>query len=303
MTTLLLSTPERAEVWGRVFAEAGERLLVDAADVRDPGEVLHLACWTPPADIARYTALKTVISVGAGVDQMPPLPEGVTLVRTLAPGIEQMVRDYVVMAALALYRDLPVYIAQSAQGKWAPMPAPDAARRRVGIMGMGRIGRLAARSLTGLGFAVAGWSRSGAPVEDVEMFAQDDLVSFLGRTDILICLLPLTGATHGVLNAELLSHLPAGAALVQAGRGAQLDMAALRAALDSGHMKAAMLDVTDPEPLPADHWAWRHPKVLVTPHVAAQTDAEEGAAHALSVVSAARAGHAIPGRVDPQRGY
>ncbi|MEP6147607.1 MAG: NAD(P)-dependent oxidoreductase, partial [Nisaea sp.] len=174
---------------------------------------------------------------------------------------------------------------------------------RVGIMGMGRIGRLVAKTLGGLGFNVAGFSRSGTAVEGVRIFGADALEPFLHESDVLICLLPLTDETRGLLNAELFSKMPKGAHLVHAGRGAQLDMADLRSALDSGRLGSAMLDVTNPEPLPEDHWAWTDPRVIVSPHVAASTDHREGAEHALAVLRSSRAGAALPGLVDTTVGY
>ncbi|MEG4641955.1 glyoxylate/hydroxypyruvate reductase A [Paracoccus pantotrophus] len=303
MALLLHSTPERGAVWGHIFAEAGEGFIPDEASVTDPAQVTHLACWTPPADLSRYPNLRTVICVGAGTDHFPALPEGVALSRTIAPGIEAMVRDWVVMATLALHRDLPFYLDHAARGEWQPRPARLARTRRVGIMGMGRIGRLAAASLQALGFAVSGYSRSGRPVEGVEIFGANRLDAFLAGTDILVCLLPLTDETRGLMGSAFFDRLPQGAGLVHAGRGAQLDMAALRWALDSGRLSAAMLDVTDPEPLPADHWAWRDPRVLITPHIAAHTDAKEGARHALAVIRADRDGQPVPGLVDRSRGY
>ncbi|WP_422030511.1 2-hydroxyacid dehydrogenase [Roseovarius sp.] len=303
MTLLLLGPPERGQVWGQVFEEAGEAMVFGEDAVDDPAAIVHLACWNPPDDLGRYPNLKTVISTGAGVDQMPPLPEGVALVRTLAPSVDEMVRDWVLMASLMLYRDMPRYLAQAAEGEWLAHPPQRASAGRVGILGLGRIGRAVGEVMASLGFEVAGWSRSGAPVPGIEVYGQDELEPFLARTDLLICLLPLTGQTRGLLSASLFGMLPRGAALIHAGRGAQLDMEAMRAALDDGHLRAAMLDVTEPEPLPQDHWAWRDPRVIVTPHIGGQTDAEEGAGHALAVIRASREGHDLPGLVDQNNGY
>ncbi|TDX26109.1 2-hydroxyacid dehydrogenase [Rhodovulum visakhapatnamense] len=302
MAFLLLSYPERGAIWRRVFHEAGEDLWVGTDEVRDAAAVTHLACWQPP-DLSAYPNLRVLLSVGAGVDHMPPLPPGVALVRTVAPGIDRMVRDWVVMGTLMLHRDMPAYLDAARQGRWCQRPVRLAGSRRVGIMGMGRIGRLAAETLAGLGFEVAGWSRSGTPVPGIEIHGAAGLDAFLARTDILICLLPLTGSTRGILNAGLFAKLPQGAHLVHAGRGAQLDMAALSGALDAGRLASAMLDVTAPEPLPADHPAWADPRIVITPHVAANTDPEEGARHALAVLMAWRAGQTLPGLVDPEAGY
>jgi len=303
MALLLHSTPERAAVWGRIFADAGEVFVADEASVSDPAQITHLACWVPPADLARYPNLHTVICVGAGTDHFPHLPVGVALSRTLAPGIEAMVRDWAVMATLALHRDLPIYLDQATRGEWRTHMPLAASARRIGIMGMGRIGRLAAETLQDMGFAVTGYSRSGAAVPGIRVFGADALTEFLAGADILICLLPLTPETRGLMNDAFFARLPQGARLVQAGRGAQLDMAALRRALESGQVSAAMLDVTDPEPLPQGHWTWADPRVWITPHVAAHTDAGEGARHALAVIRAGRNGQPLPGLVDRDRGY
>lgn len=302
MAMLFLSTPARLPVWTAMFEEAGETLIAGEEAVTDPAEVTAIACWTPPADLSRYPNLRVVLSVGAGVDHLPPMPPGVLLARTLAPGIEAMVRDWVVMATLMLHRDMPRYLDQARTGMWQTHPVRLASARRVGIMGMGRIGALVAGSLSALGFEVAGLSRSGQKGA-VPIFTPARIDAFLARTDLLVCLLPLTDETRGILGASTFAALPSGAGLVHAGRGAHLDTEALRDALEDGRLLAAMLDVTEPEPLPQDHWLWRHPRVIVTPHVAAQTDATEGVRHALSVMRALQSGAPLPGLVDRTKGY
>ena len=124
MSLLLLSTPERARAWRPIFDAAGETLIVGEDAVTDPADITHIVCWMPPADPGRYPNLRAVISTGAGVDQMPDLPPGVALTRTIAPGIDDMVRDWVVMATLMLHRDMPLYLEQAAQGEWARPPDP-----------------------------------------------------------------------------------------------------------------------------------------------------------------------------------
>lgn len=303
MALLLHSTAERQAIWRDAFGRADEPFFASEKDVTDPAAVTHLACWVPPDDLSRYPNLRTVICVGAGTDHLAGLPRNVALVRTLTPGIEEMVRDWVTMAALCLHRDMPAYLDQATRGEWQTRPVRGAKSRRVGVMGMGRIGTLVAASLGALGFQVEGYSRSGRPVDGVKVHGADGLAGFLARSDLLICLLPLTDTTRGVLNDRLFAALPKGALLVHAGRGPQLDMEALRRGLDGGQLASAMLDVTDPEPLPRDHWAWNDPRVIVTPHVAAQTDAAEGAAFAMQVLAADRAGAPLPGLVDPNLGY
>ena len=303
MSLLLIAPDRRAQAWKQVFDAAGEDIILGEAAVRDPAAVTHLACWVPPADLSRYPNLRLLLSVGAGVDQMPALPPSVRLARTVIPGISQMVRDWVVMATLMLHRDMPLYLEQARAGLWRDHLTRPAAQTRVGIMGLGRIGQLVATSLGELGFDVAGYSRSGRPVPGVPVSGPRDHAAFLGRCDILICLLPLTDETRGLLDDALFDALPRGARLVHAGRGAQLDMPALRRALDDGRLASAMLDVTDPEPLPETHWAWGHPGLIVTPHVGSVTDDRDGARHALQVIAADRAGTTIPGLIDGTAGY
>jgi len=303
MALLFLSTAERAVVWSELFEAAGEQMIVGESAVTDPSSITHIACWTPPADLSLYPKLQTIISVGAGVDQMPQLLPHIQLVRTLSPGIEAMVRDWVVMATLMLHRDMPAYLDQATEGLWAPLPVRLAQNCRVGVMGLGRIGTLVADTLHALSFPVAGWSRTRQSIKGVETYDAAGFDTFIARTDILICLLPLTDETRGILNTRLFDLLPKGACLVHAGRGAQLNMDALHIALNSGQIGSAMLDVTDPEPLPSDHWMWTDPRVIVTPHIASKTDAAEGARHALAVIRAERDHTPIPGLVDQKRGY
>ncbi|MCC5960043.1 MAG: glyoxylate/hydroxypyruvate reductase A [Rhodobacteraceae bacterium] len=303
MALMLHSTPERGEIWGRIFNDADEAFFPSEAAVTDPTKITHIACWNLPADLDRYPNLATIICVGAGADHLRALPDGVRLVRTDIPSIAEMVRDWVVMATLALHRDMPVYLDQATRGLWRGVPTRRTRSCRVGIMGMGRIGALAASSLAALGFDVAGFSRSGHPIEGFQIYGADDLDAFLARTDMLICLLPLTDSTRHILGDALFARLPPNAQLVHAGRGAHLDMDAVQRALNNGQLRAAMLDVADPEPLPADHWVWADPRVIITPHVAAHTDAEEGAQFALQVVRAERSGMTPPGLVDIAKGY
>lgn len=303
MALLYLSTPERAEVWRKLFADADEEIVIGEAAVENPDAITHIACWKPPADIARYRNLRVVISVGAGVDQFPPLPEGVHLSRTLSPRINQMVCEWVVMSTLMLHRNMATYIDQASRGIWKPHANLMTRETRVGVMGMGRVGLPVARCLKDMGFHVSGFSRSGLPNDGITTYGAKDMDVFLADTNLLICLLPLTDDTRGLMSTGFFNRLPMGSRLVHAGRGAQIDMEALRAALDQGRIESAMLDVTNPEPLPETHWAWTDPRIIITPHIASVTDYEDGARHVLNVIDADRKGHNIPGLVDRNLGY
>lgn len=304
MAVLFLSTPERAQVFRAAFAEALPDVAFHIGQAPDPEAVRWLVAWTAPPDLAQtYPNLRLIFSIGAGVDQFDQgaIPAHVGIVRMLEPGIAAQMGEYAVMAVLALHRDLPAYLAQQAQGAWRARATLPAARRRVGVMGLGQLGRKVIERLRPFGFDLAGYSRSAKRIPDVDCFT--DLPAFLARTDILVCLMPLTPETTGLLNARLFAQLPPGARLAHLGRGPQLVGADLLAALESGRMAAAILDVTDPEPLPADHPLWRHPGVIVTPHIASQTDAVEGAAHVIAGVRADLAGARPAGLIDRARGY
>ncbi|OKH87201.1 glyoxylate/hydroxypyruvate reductase A [Thalassospira sp. TSL5-1] len=303
MALLYLSTPKRAAVWQKVFADVGEEMVIGEDAVKDPAAITHIACWYPPVDIARYPNLRVVISVGAGVDQIPALPGGVQLSRTVSSQIDRMVREWVVMATLMLHRGMATYIDQAARQVWQAHAGTAMRETTVGIMGTGRVGLPVARTLIDLGFNVCGWNRSGRPVEGMPVYGERDLDRFLGQTNLLICLLPLTDQTRGLMSSTFFEKLPIRSRLVHAGRGAQLDMDALHAALQEGRIESAMLDVTNPEPLPQGHWAWSDPRVIITPHIGSVTDYEEGARHVLAVIKADRDGCEIPGRVDQNLGY
>lgn len=304
MAVLYLSTPERGAIVQAALAEAFPDLPFHSGSAPDPAQVRVAISWTCPPDLFRlHPDLSLLISVGAGVDQLglADIPPDVQVVRMQEPSLSAQMAEQATLATLALHRDLPLYLDQARQGLWRAGRNLPAGQRRVGVMGMGQLGRAVLEALRPFGFPLAGYSRSGDSPAGVEAFT--DLSAFLARTDLLICLLPLTQATEGILNARNLALLPPGAGLVHLGRGRHLVTADLIAALDHGHLRAAFLDVTDPEPLPPDHPLWHHPRVIVTPHVACQTRAEDAARHVVAVIGAWRAGRPIPGAVDRSRGY
>lgn len=299
-----------AETWRRAFADAAPDLAfrVWPDEVEAPAEVGYAVVWAPKrGELRRYPNLAAIFSVGAGVDHIlrdRDLPAGVPIVRLIEPTLARRMTEYVVHWVLHYHRDAHRYRAQQARGEWRELAPVAAGERRVGILGLGALGRAAAVALAGFGFAVAGWSRTPKAVAGVESFAgAESLTAFLARTDILVCLLPLTAATEGVIDARALAALPAGAVVINAARGGHVVEDDLLAALDSGHVAAATLDVFRDEPLPAAHPFWRHPGVAVTPHVAAMTDPKAAASAIARNIRRLGRGDPPVGLVDPKTGY
>jgi glyoxylate/hydroxypyruvate reductase A len=308
MALLLKSDPARCREWTRLLAEKAPDLPFRTwPEIGDPSEIRYLAAWIPPDDVmTQFPNLELLISVGAGVDQLnlAALPPELPIVRMIEPGLVDSMVEYVTMAVLALHRDLLPYIAQQRGQRWEALPIRPAPECRVGILGLGMLGEACSRKLAGFGFQLAGWSRSRREIDGVASFAgADELPDFLARTDILVCLLPLTDETRGMLDAELFARLPHGAKLVSSGRGGHLDQDALLAALDSGQVAAAVLDVTTPEPLPAGHPLWKHPQVLITPHIASRSRDEAAVDAVLENLRRHHAGEPLLGLIDRRRGY
>lgn len=308
MSFLILSYPGRVEIFRDVFARELPEIGFAGAEAEvDPLDVRYLMAWTFPENLAeKYPNLELIFSTGAGIDQMAgvDIPAGAKLVRMVEDGVTALVRDYVVMAVLALHRDLPAFLEQQRQEVWKTRDFVWADQRRVGILGLGELGTATVNALRPFGFRLAGWSRTQKALEGVNCYSGDaGLTAMLATTDILVCLLPLTEETRGILGADLFAQLPKGAGLVQVGRGAHMDQAALLAALDSGHLSGAFVDVTEPEPLPAGDPLWSHPRVVLTPHIAGHSRPQTAAQATIENIRRHWDGLAPKGLVDLERGY
>lgn len=308
MALLYKSDPARGAEWAAILAQKAPELSFRIwPEIGNPADIRYFAAWMPPDDLmTQFPNLELLISVGAGVDHLDlsKLPPDLPVARMVEPGIVDGMVEYVSMAVLGLHRDLIDYVSQQRAEVWKQIRVRPASTRRVGVLGLGMLGQACCRMLTPFGFQLAGWSRSRRDIAGVASFAgAEELPAFLARTDILVCLLPLTDETRGMLNAELFAQLPQGAKLVNSGRGAHLDQDALLAALDSGQISAAVLDVTTPEPLTRGHPLWSHPRVLVTPHIASMTQPETAVEVVLENLRRHHAGEPLIGLVDRKRGY
>jgi len=278
----------------------------------DPADVNYAAVWKPvPGELAVFPNLKVIFNLGAGVDALmadQSLPD-VPLVRIAVDDLTNRMMEYVVLHVLMHHRQ-ELYLRESQAAKrWAPKLQWPAGALSVGIMGLGTLGIRAAEVLKMIGFRVAGWSRSARQVEGIDCFAGSaGLEAFLRRTDILVCLLPLTPDTSGILNRDLFAKLsrssPLGPpVLINAGRGGLQNEADILACLDDGTLGAASLDVFVQEPQPPASPFWTHPKVVLTPHNAADTDADEISKYVARQIAQFEAGGALENVVDRGRGY
>ena len=304
-------SPER---WKQRFEEVCKDrrvgLLPDAAF--DAAEVHYAAVWKPaPGELAAFPNLQVIFNLGAGVDALmadSSLPK-VPLVRVAVGDLTGRMTEYVVLHVLMHHRQELYLRASQREKRWQPKSQWPAGAISVGIMGLGTLGSNAAEALRHLGFRVSGWSRGPRQVDGVACFhGQRQLDAFLRQTDILVCLLPLTPDTRHILNRGLFAKLsrngPIGAPVViNAGRGGLQNEADILACLDDGTLGAASLDVFEQEPLPADSRFWTHPRVVLTPHNAADTDPDEISRYVARQIERFEAGDALEHVVDPARGY
>jgi len=225
-------------------------------------------------------------------------------VRLVDPYMSDQMSEFVALSVLRLHRQDFDYMAQQRAHLWRERVQKNAAERPVGILGFGTLGQAAGHRLKTLGFPVAGWSRSAKDIAGFDTYAgADGLDELLACSEILVCLLPLTEATAGILNAATFAKLPRGAGIVNAGRGSHLVEADLIPALDSGQLSGAVLDVFADEPLADDHPFWDHPRILVTPHIASETNPPTATAIIGEQIRRHEAGHAVANIVDLDRGY
>lgn len=263
--------------------------------------------WSPTqAFIDAHPQLQYLFNMGAGVDALMrlDLPSRLQLVRIEDGGMAAQMAEYVIYAVLRHMCEFDRYADSQAQQLWQPRPRRKRADFPIGVMGLGVLGAHVAQRIAGLGFSVNGWSQSAKQIQGIRAFAGEaQLQPFLQSSRIVVCLLPLTPATEGILNRANMQHLQAGAYIINAGRGGHVVEDDLLALLDEGHLAGAMLDVCQQEPLPQGHPLWRHPRITLTPHIAAQTSQQEAAQQIASNAQRIAQGQAPHGLVNRGDGY
>jgi len=308
--TLLLVVPVSwAGLWLPWLDQAGLNVLVHGRDSYVPKDIDYIQSFRPPHGLLKtFPNLKAIFSLGAGVDGFlsdPEFPRHVPLVRFVDPQLSTEMAQYVVMHTLLQHRRQRDFDAAQERGKWAQKVLPRrTADTRIGILGLGEIGTVAGERLRDLGFPVSGWSRSRKNVRGIESYAgKNEFEAFLRVSDFLVCLLPLTHETRGILNAATFSKLPEGAYVINVARGGHLIEQDLIASIDSGHLAGATLDVFQTEPLPESSPLWRHTKIIVTPHVAAITDPRIAARYVIAGIARSERGEMLENVVDTDREY
>ena len=309
---ILVAANFDAEEWAAWWPLLGaafpaERLVRDTGDC-GPGEVDIALVANPPAGVLRgLRSLRLIQSLWAGVDKLladPSIPAHVPLARMVDPLMSATMAETVLWAVLSLHRSHFEYASQQRAGEWRQQPLKRAEDIHVAVLGLGQMGRRAAQVLVQQGYRVTGWSTREAAVEGMATSEGDAaLAQVLARANVVVNLLPLTPATRGLFNAATLAQMPRGSSLVNLARGAHVVDADLLAALASGHIAHAVLDVFHAEPLPAGHAYWSHPRVTVLPHVAAPTDPRSAAMVVARNVRALREGRPLSHVVDRLRGY
>ncbi|MEM5477980.1 glyoxylate/hydroxypyruvate reductase A [Pacificibacter sp. AS14] len=295
--------PDRIAAFEAAFADLPVALKhIDAA--YDPNEIRYVFTWQPLEDWSRFPNLEVVFSVSAGVDQLKGLPDHIALIKMVDPHNTQSVVDYVLTACLAITRGFPIYAEQQKRKVWEQHPNVPLAQTQVAILGLGDIGTQTALTLATVGFQVSGWSRNPRDITGVKSVSGNKgYLSLLPDADIVVCLLPLTPETRDLLSASFFAQMKQGAALVQAGRGAHCVSEDLGAALNSGQIGAAVLDVFDTEPLPDASAIWDYPNCLVTPHVAGRTDTKTAVSNVVENLMRHIQGQDLLWQVDRQKGY
>ncbi|MBT8222190.1 MAG: glyoxylate/hydroxypyruvate reductase A [Eudoraea sp.] len=309
MGIVIIRNDHKTEAWKQALLKADPDLEIFGHDEpHEPKKIDVAMVWKPPQGaLAKYPSLKCIASLGAGVDFLfedPSLPTAVPITRVVDPVLASDMSEFVIGVILAHLKNLLVFKEDQRNSKWLPREYRRIAEVTVGIMGLGEMGRKLAEDLSNFGFQVLGWARSHKELPGVNCFnGEDGLHTFLSGSDILVCLLPLTPQTRGILNKKLLFKLPKGAYMINVARGGHLIEEELLQVLDSGHLSGAFLDVFAQEPLSENHPFWDHPKIDMSPHIASVSDVNSVVPQLLENYGRVREGRPLLNLVSKSRGY
>lgn len=313
MAVLLLAEIEPTDPW---FAEFITQLKTRQPDLElrvwpewgKLEEIEIVLAWQPPFGVMqRFPHLKLIISLGASVDRIladPDLPAQIPIVRVVSQGKTLQMAEYVTLAVLLFRRRLIEYQELQRSQRWEYLTLPDHSSFVIGVLGLGILGSTTAQTLAAMGLMVRGWSRTPKAIPGVECFhGHEQFNLFLSQCRVIVCLLPLTPQTEGILCHETFSALPQGAYLINVGRGKHLVEADLLNALESGKIAGACLDVVETEPLPRNHPFWSHPRMIITPHIAAEGQPSDVADYVIDLINRYQTGQPLKHLVDRNRAY
>ena len=309
MSLLFISPNRNLTPWKDAVEVSDPNIDVEIwPNVEDKERVQFAVCWNHPEHVLdQYPNLQAVSSLGAGVDHLladENLPESVDICRVVSPSLVQQMKEYVLAAVLSIQRNLVTYARQKESQDWSLHSHHIAKELSVGVMGLGELGKPVARQLSEVGYQVSGWSRSAKELEGVQCFAgRGELNDFLNTAQLLVCLLPLTEETSGILALDLFKQLEQPAWIINVARGGHLVDEDLIYALDSGLLEGAWLDVFSEEPLPDRHPFWNRPNIMITPHVASITKADEVAEQLADNYKRVLSGIELKHKVDRSKGY
>jgi glyoxylate/hydroxypyruvate reductase A len=309
MSLLILSPSRETKSWVASIKQSDPKIEVFVYPESIDNDAVEFALvWNHPyGSLKKYPNLKCISSMGAGVDYLfkdPDLPENVPITRIVDPELSKTMFEFILAIVMNHLRNLTYFKQLQIKEEWKPSIYKRIEDVQIGIMGYGVIGSYVANRLSNCGFSVKAWSQNKKPDKNIEQFVGEyDFKSFMQNTEILICLLPSTDKTKGLLNKQTLGFLPQGASLINVARGNILIDEDLIELLDSGHLKRASLDVFSQEPLPENHPFWKHEKIDITPHIASLTNPKSVAPQIVANYRRMKGGEPLMNQVSIEKGY
>ncbi|NAS13202.1 2-hydroxyacid dehydrogenase [Poritiphilus flavus] len=308
MAIVIIRQDGKIDEWKQKLLEADPSLEIYSYLEEHPAEKISMVLvWKHPRGIlANYPNLKCLASFGAGVDfifEDNTIDPSIPITRVIDPFLASDMSEFVIAQILNYLKNLHQYDSDKSQGVWQPLPYRRLKDTTVGILGMGELGQALARDLVALGTQVVGWASKAREFEGLKVYGSKELTTFLGQSEILVCLLPLTPSTEGILSRQLFAELPKGAYVINVARGGHLVDEDLLKMIDNGHLSGACLDVYHREPLEKEHPFWQHPKVHMTPHIASVSDIASVVPQLLENYSRLLSGEPLKNEVSREKGY